>query len=43
MTVDQVKAAKHTMDFVGRYGSDTGSWTTAMFIESVYKSLKEKK
>jgi glyoxylase-like metal-dependent hydrolase (beta-lactamase superfamily II) len=43
MTVDQVKAAKPTMDFDGRYGSDTGSWTTAMFIESVYKSLKEKK
>src|SRR4029434_4384738 len=43
MTVDQVKAAKPTMDFDGRFGSDTGSWTTAMFIEAVYKSLKEKK
>jgi cyclase len=43
MTVEQVKAAKPTMDFDGRYGSDSGSWTTAMFIESVYKSLKEKK
>ncbi|HET9216676.1 MAG TPA: hypothetical protein VFR18_06840, partial [Terriglobia bacterium] len=43
MTVEQVKAARPTMDFDGRYGSDTGTWTTAMFIEAVYKSLKEKK
>jgi len=43
MTLDQVKASKPTMDFDGRYGSDTGSWTTAMFVEAVYKSLKEKK
>jgi glyoxylase-like metal-dependent hydrolase (beta-lactamase superfamily II) len=43
MTLEQVKAARPTMDFDGRYGSDTGSWTTAMFIEAVYKSLKEKK
>jgi cyclase len=43
MTLEQVKAAKPTMDFDGRYGSDTGSWTTAMFVEAVYKSLKEKK
>lgn len=42
MTLDQVKAAKPTMDFDGRYGSNTGSWTTAMFIEAVYKSLKGK-
>jgi glyoxylase-like metal-dependent hydrolase (beta-lactamase superfamily II) len=43
MTLEQVKAAKPTMDFDGRYGSNTGSWTTAMFIEAVYKSLKDKK
>jgi cyclase len=43
MTLEQVKAAKPTMDFDGRYGSDTGSWTTTMFVEAVYKSLKEKK
>jgi hypothetical protein len=43
MTLDQVKASKPTLDFDGRYGSDTGSWTTAMFVEAVYKSLKEKK
>jgi hypothetical protein len=43
MTLEQVKAAKPTMDFDGRYGSNTGSWTTAMFIEAAYKSLKDKK
>jgi glyoxylase-like metal-dependent hydrolase (beta-lactamase superfamily II) len=42
MTLDQVKAARLTMDFDGRYGSETGSWTTDMFIESVYKSLSPK-
>ena len=43
MTLDQVKAARPTMDFDGRYGSNTGSWTTAMFVDAVYQSLKEKK
>jgi glyoxylase-like metal-dependent hydrolase (beta-lactamase superfamily II) len=43
MTIEQVKAAKPTMDFDGRYGSTTGSWTTNMFVEAVYKSLQEKK
>ncbi len=43
MTLAQVKAAKPTMDFDGRYGSNTGSWTTGMFVEAVYRSLKEKK
>jgi len=41
MTVEQVKAAKPTLDFDGRYGSDTGSWTTSMFIEAVYQTLKK--
>jgi hypothetical protein len=43
MTLGQVKAEKPTMDFDGRYGSATGSWTTDMFVEAVYKSLQEKK
>jgi hypothetical protein len=41
MTVQQVKAAKPTRDFDGRYGSTTGPWTTDMFIESVYRSLTQ--
>jgi hypothetical protein len=43
MTLEQVRAARPTLDFDGRYGSNTGSWTTAMFVEAAYRSLKEKK
>jgi glyoxylase-like metal-dependent hydrolase (beta-lactamase superfamily II) len=42
MTLEQVKAAKPTADYDGLYGSNTGSWTTAMFIEAAYKSLSAK-
>jgi glyoxylase-like metal-dependent hydrolase (beta-lactamase superfamily II) len=38
-TLAQVKAAKPTMDYDGRWGSDTGAWTTDMFIEAVFKEL----
>jgi glyoxylase-like metal-dependent hydrolase (beta-lactamase superfamily II) len=43
MTLPQVKAARPTLDFDGRYGSTTGPWTTDMFVEAVYRSLPEKK
>jgi cyclase len=43
MTLEQVKAARPSMDFDGRYGSTTGAWTTGMFIDAVYRSLQEKK
>ena len=39
MTLEQVKAAKLTLDYDGRYGSTTGFWTTDSFIEAAYKSL----
>jgi glyoxylase-like metal-dependent hydrolase (beta-lactamase superfamily II) len=39
MTLEQVKAARPTLDYDGRYGSDSGPWTTAMFIEAVYRDL----
>lgn len=42
MTLEQVKAARPTLDYDGRYGATTGSWTTAMFIEAVYRSLTRK-
>src|SRR5262245_51623922 len=32
MTLEQVKAARPTMEFDGRYGSDTRSWTRARFV-----------
>ncbi|HEX5109939.1 MAG TPA: hypothetical protein VFV95_15915 [Vicinamibacterales bacterium] len=43
MTLQQVKAARPTLDFDGRYGSTTGPWTTDMFVEAVYRTLQEKK
>ena len=39
MTLDQIKATRPTLDFEPRYGSTTGSWTTAMFIDAVYRNL----
>jgi glyoxylase-like metal-dependent hydrolase (beta-lactamase superfamily II) len=41
MTLDQIKAAKPSLDYDGRYGSDTGPWTTAMFIEAMYKEFSK--
>jgi len=38
-TLEQVKAARPTIDWEPRYGSTTGPWTTAMFVEAVYRSL----
>src|SRR5262245_13972000 len=40
MTLEQVKAKKPTLDYDARYGSDTGFWTTAMFVERVYKDME---
>jgi glyoxylase-like metal-dependent hydrolase (beta-lactamase superfamily II) len=42
-TLEQVKAARLTLDFDGRFGATTGPWTTDMFVEAVFNSLKEKK
>ena len=41
MTLEQVKAAKPTVDYDPLYGGDTGFWTTDKFVEAVYKSLKD--
>jgi cyclase len=43
MTLEQVKAARPTRDYDRRYGSNTGFWTTDMFVEAAYKSLSQKK
>jgi glyoxylase-like metal-dependent hydrolase (beta-lactamase superfamily II) len=40
LTVEQVKAARPTRDYDPRYGTTTGPWTTEMFIEAAYASLK---
>ena len=40
-TLDQVKAARVTADYDTRYGANSGPWTTSMFVEAVYTSLKQ--
>jgi glyoxylase-like metal-dependent hydrolase (beta-lactamase superfamily II) len=42
-TLQQVQAAGLTKDYDGRYGSSTGPWTTAMFVEAAYQSLSAQK
>ena len=39
-SLEQVKAARVTADFDDRYGKTSGPWTTNMFVEAVYASLK---
>jgi len=41
-TPAQVKAARPTLDFDGRYGATAGLWTTDMFVDAVYRTLPEK-
>jgi cyclase len=40
-TLDQVKAAKFTLDYDARWGATSGPWTTDMFLEAVYKDLSK--
>jgi hypothetical protein len=39
-TLEQVLAARPTFDYDVRYGANSGPWTTNMFVEAVYTSLK---
>jgi cyclase len=41
MTAAQVKAARPTRDYDSRYGATSGTWTTDMFVEAVYKGLSK--
>jgi glyoxylase-like metal-dependent hydrolase (beta-lactamase superfamily II) len=41
-TVEQVKAARVTADYDTRFGATSGPWTTDMFVEAVYTSLKQR-
>jgi hypothetical protein len=38
--VQQAKAARVTADYDAQFGANTGPWTTDMFVEAVYTSLK---
>jgi len=39
MTLDAIKGARPTLDFDPRYGAASGSWTTSMFVDAVYRNL----
>jgi cyclase len=39
MTLEQIKAARPTLDYDPLFGESSGSWTNDMFIEAAYKSL----
>jgi glyoxylase-like metal-dependent hydrolase (beta-lactamase superfamily II) len=39
MTLEQVRKARPTLDFDPRYGADSGFWTTAQFVEAVYRDV----
>lgn len=39
MSLEQIRAARPAFDYEPRFGSDSGQWTTAMFIDAVYRSL----
>jgi hypothetical protein len=39
MSLDEIQAARPTMDYDGLYGAGSGGWTPRMFVEAVYRSL----
>jgi len=41
MSLRQVRAAGPTRDYDGRYGADSGFWTTEQFVEAVYENLHD--
>jgi hypothetical protein len=43
MTLEQVKAANPTLGYRSHYGSDSGPWTTDMFVAAIYRNLKDGK
>ncbi len=43
MTLEQVTAARPTLDYDGLYGATSSPWTTNMFVEAVYRSLSRKR
>jgi glyoxylase-like metal-dependent hydrolase (beta-lactamase superfamily II) len=39
MSLRQIRAAQPTSDYDGRYGADSGFWTTEQFVEAVHANL----
>jgi hypothetical protein len=42
-TLEEVRAAKPTFDYDGRYGATAGFWTTDKFVDALYNTLKPAK
>jgi glyoxylase-like metal-dependent hydrolase (beta-lactamase superfamily II) len=40
MSLRQVQAAEPTRDYDGRYGADSGFWTTEQFVAAIYGNLR---
>jgi len=40
MSMEQVVEAGPTRDYDGRYGADSGFWTTRQFVETIYRNLQ---
>ena len=38
MSLEEIQAVRPTLGYDGRYGSDTGFWTTEDFVEAVYRN-----
>jgi len=43
MTVQQIKAARPSLEYDGLYGATTGNWTTDTFLETVYREISVRK
>ena len=43
MTLQQIKAARPSLEYDGIYGAATGNWTSDRFIETVFSSVSGKK
>ena len=39
MTLQQIKAARPSLEYDGIYGATTGPWTTDMFLETIYREV----
>jgi cyclase len=39
MTLEQIQTSNPTRGYNTLYGADTGDWTTAMFVEAVYRTM----
>jgi glyoxylase-like metal-dependent hydrolase (beta-lactamase superfamily II) len=42
LSLEQIQKTNPTQGYRRRYGSDSGTWTTQMFVEAVYRSLAPK-